>query len=410
VDPGPFLVAGAHRNVEDSDGDSNTHLADVAHSDGTYFHHAHLQLARSDSITLQPHGFSRSGYPDLVISGGEAIPPGPTQIWLDAIVNAAAAEGFSSGQYDGNQYTDLGATTNIQGQFSRSLGGIFLHVEAQTIVRTDDSNRIPLGMALGDLWRPELGIRGGGVQVSTQTVSLNWSVSATGLAKSGSFHWTVTAINSNSTFVLANLTRKSLPSGQTDEIQLQPILDPGNWTIRAEVKPWHPLDHLFNNTFNLTFSISEPSSNTTNETNGTDTNGTDTNGTDTNGTDTNGTDTNGTDTNGTDTNGTDTNGTDTNGTDTNGTDTNGTDTNGTDTNGTDTNGTDTNGTDTNGTDTDGQSGGNSNSNEEESSDGEGSQSSDGEDNSLLPGFGVSSVFIAFLIGGTMASVIGRKNR
>jgi len=129
-----FLMAGTHRYANGS----NPAPADVAHNTQNTFHTVHQKVSPYSTHSLQVHGFSISShpdYPDVVLSNGSA---NPTPI-LDSLSNAISSFGYTVGIYDGINWTQLGATTNKQGQWSRSQGYSFIHMETEYFIRASQS-------------------------------------------------------------------------------------------------------------------------------------------------------------------------------------------------------------------------------------------------------------------------------
>jgi len=122
-----FIMAGTHRYANGTE----PRPADVAHNSENMFHTVHQCVSPYSQHSLQIHGFSRSDYPDVVLSNGTATPP---QI-LSILAKNISDQGFTVGVYDGVNYSAYGATTNIQGQWSRSMGYSFMHMELERYIR-----------------------------------------------------------------------------------------------------------------------------------------------------------------------------------------------------------------------------------------------------------------------------------
>ncbi|MDI6792713.1 MAG: PKD domain-containing protein [bacterium] len=126
-----LLMAGAHRDANFGG------EADMAHNTDTIFETVHEAITTPMTNVIQIHGFSRSpghpGYPDIVLSAGDgSIPPA-----LAKLRNRLLTKGFTVGVYNGVSWPDLGATTNVQGIYTRSVGGTFIHVELESFIRTN---------------------------------------------------------------------------------------------------------------------------------------------------------------------------------------------------------------------------------------------------------------------------------
>lgn len=131
-----YIMAGTHRyaNTDSS--------SDVAHTDKSIFNIAHQTIATL--ISIQIHGFNKSnniyaGYPDIVISNGTLYP----QEILYRLANNFKTFNFSTGVFDKATYTQLsrlGATTNVQGIWSNKNSKIFIHIEFDFPLRTNEIN------------------------------------------------------------------------------------------------------------------------------------------------------------------------------------------------------------------------------------------------------------------------------
>jgi hypothetical protein len=129
-----FLMAGAHRYANGS----NPAPADVAHNTQNMFHVVHQKVSPLSTHSLQVHGFNSSshpGYPNVVLSNGSS---NLTAI-VDSLANNITNQGYSVGIYDGIHWTQLGATTNTQGQWSRANGYSFIHMELDYFIRIAQS-------------------------------------------------------------------------------------------------------------------------------------------------------------------------------------------------------------------------------------------------------------------------------
>ncbi len=149
-----FLMAGTHRYAN---GQSPA-PADVAHNTQNMFHVVHQKLSPCSAHALQVHGFSRSGhpgYPDVVLSNGSSVPPAV----IDSLAQAIGAQGFSTGIYDGINWSDLGATTNTQGQYSRNNGYSFIHMELEYFIRTSSVEWNKINTALAETFLTPLSLR-----------------------------------------------------------------------------------------------------------------------------------------------------------------------------------------------------------------------------------------------------------
>ncbi|MEK9149261.1 MAG: DUF11 domain-containing protein, partial [Candidatus Desantisbacteria bacterium] len=131
-------MAGTHRYA-------NGTYSDMAHIASSIFEAVHETVSTTTSHIIQPHGFSitnHPGYPDCVLSRG-AIPVSSVIYDLSANLNA---EGFTTGIYDGATYTDLAATTNIQGQYTNAIASSFIHMEETLDVRQNQYQKVVTAM------------------------------------------------------------------------------------------------------------------------------------------------------------------------------------------------------------------------------------------------------------------------
>ncbi|MCE1189481.1 MAG: T9SS type A sorting domain-containing protein [Ignavibacteria bacterium] len=128
-----YSLSGTHRycNTDSS--------SDVAHETQTVFYKSHQTIACP--LAVQPHGFdgtdaTYSGYPDVVISNGTKTPVTLHYTVRDAYV----AAGFTAGVFSTSTYSSLnklGATTNVEGQWSNANGKTFVHIEHDYPLRKD---------------------------------------------------------------------------------------------------------------------------------------------------------------------------------------------------------------------------------------------------------------------------------
>lgn len=133
---GFFLLAGAHRDANSGS------IADVAHTQTCVFQVVHKTLCTNTSTTIQIHGFAetaagRQSYPQIILSSGAAT----GSQTLTTMSNQLTQNGFTVGIFDGTKYTDLGATENVQGIYTRSIGATFIHMEIARLVRDSSELR-----------------------------------------------------------------------------------------------------------------------------------------------------------------------------------------------------------------------------------------------------------------------------
>lgn len=141
-----------HAASEPADGDAGARApgqrvrgfgpADVCHQRAHPFQTATAALAElGPAVFVQVHGFAGAGersgrerYPDLVVSAGERAASRPTSTAL-AREFAAQLEGVRVRRYP-EEFSALGATTNVQGRLLRGRAGIdFVHLEHSASLR-----------------------------------------------------------------------------------------------------------------------------------------------------------------------------------------------------------------------------------------------------------------------------------
>ncbi|MCX6136446.1 MAG: T9SS type A sorting domain-containing protein [Ignavibacteriales bacterium] len=132
-----FLLAGTHRYA------NSDNSSDMAHVTQSVFYTCHTTIATSRAVQI--HGFSKSGanagYPDVVISNGTMNPPAI----LFTLKANYEAKGFTAGVFSLSTYaqlSNLGATTNAQGQWSANNGKLFVHIEHDYPLRTTESKEV----------------------------------------------------------------------------------------------------------------------------------------------------------------------------------------------------------------------------------------------------------------------------
>lgn len=149
-----LLLAGAHRNA------NGFGTADVAHLEQSIFQEVHQSFA--DSATnlsvWQIHGFNIDGH-SAFPAGADAILSSGTGsvseliLGLDQGIDALDGDWTSytfnnldientlnvatNGDIAGSLFSGLAATTNVQGQYTNSIGGEFIHIELEQSFRID---------------------------------------------------------------------------------------------------------------------------------------------------------------------------------------------------------------------------------------------------------------------------------
>jgi hypothetical protein len=175
-----FMMAGTHRYANSSGVD----VADVAHDTLNMFYLVHKKISPLSTKAVQIHGFKQSNYvtplPDVIISNGTSL--GST----DALAMKLAIDsiGFDAGVYDNNIIPHLGATQNVEGDWSLLTLNSFVHVEIDSFIRFNSVNRaqiilgITAGLDIDDISLPVY-LRGklnvemlsNGFRISAQTAS-----------------------------------------------------------------------------------------------------------------------------------------------------------------------------------------------------------------------------------------------
>ncbi len=163
ADAAGFLMAGAHRNA------NGAGTADVAHLAESIFQEVH-EVWSGVGIgldSIQIHGFNLANHPvmpgdtDAVVSAGDGS-VSDAMLAVDAALENVGfvTYGFNTlnvndplnehinGNVPGTDFSGLGGTTNVQGQFTRAIGGEFVHIELAQSIRFDSGNRVLASDAL----------------------------------------------------------------------------------------------------------------------------------------------------------------------------------------------------------------------------------------------------------------------
>jgi len=157
-----FMMAGAHRNA------NGQGTADVAHLADSVFQEIHKTWVgnNGERTTWSIHGFDLDNHnfpagTDAVLSNGNGQVS--TEVLnLDSLLESAGFESYAyntldvndptnvqvNGIEDGATFSSLGGTTNVQGVYTRGLGGTFVHVEFEQSIRFDSNNRVLASNAL----------------------------------------------------------------------------------------------------------------------------------------------------------------------------------------------------------------------------------------------------------------------
>jgi autotransporter-associated beta strand protein len=169
-----FTMAGAHRNA------NGFGTADVARLvGGSTFQVAHevMNGPAAQTVGWQIHGFDLSGIPTfpadtaVVMTNGNGtvtaqqrdlnarydangwLAYGYNTLATNNALNVEINTGSDGTVYPGTTFDDLGAVGNHQGAYSRSLGGVFMHVEHEQLIRFSTANRTLAAGILADSMR-----------------------------------------------------------------------------------------------------------------------------------------------------------------------------------------------------------------------------------------------------------------
>jgi len=151
-----LLIAGAHRHVN---GDSTGDPCDLTN---TIFHAVHEQWSgpAATNLAWQVHGFNPANHPGFPVGTLAVLSTGKdgdnffstNLVHLDqrlewnGIKSYAYAKNLATNAplnllvnegVDGQTFTNLGARSNVQGDFCHAAGGDFLHIEMATFTRTN---------------------------------------------------------------------------------------------------------------------------------------------------------------------------------------------------------------------------------------------------------------------------------
>ncbi len=172
-----LMFNGAHR---DSGGAAKGNVSDVAHLSESIFHTVHQTWTTDASMQAwQIHGFDLSKHPMMPAGTDVVLSNGNGRVSQEIIRLAAAFEDTSfindaqsithayntldvndpanvtvNGNVDGRVMGSLGGTRNLQGVFTRQLGGTFVHIELERSIRLDGTpgedreNRERAGLAI----------------------------------------------------------------------------------------------------------------------------------------------------------------------------------------------------------------------------------------------------------------------
>ncbi len=130
-----LFIDTAHRYKAAEVDDEGNYPADVAHSRESLFQAATegLLRGRPDVTVVSLHGFSpRESGAAIVLSSGVAVRDQALQTRLKPRLQAVVP---GSVQRFPDETSELGGTTNVQGQAVRAAGGAFLHVEMSAPLR-----------------------------------------------------------------------------------------------------------------------------------------------------------------------------------------------------------------------------------------------------------------------------------
>jgi hypothetical protein len=121
------LVAGAHRKAGDG-------TADVAHNSDSLFNAVAMELAKLGLPQVQLHGFDDRSLPDtdVVVSSGAT----PHTLVHEQIADRLAGQGLAVCRVWEQSCGNLEGRRNVQGTATSGLGGVFVHVESASEVRS----------------------------------------------------------------------------------------------------------------------------------------------------------------------------------------------------------------------------------------------------------------------------------
>lgn len=133
-----LFIETAHRYKSAPPTADGVYPADVAHAEGSLFQAATMGVvdAMPNAKVVQLHGFvPRDAFGSIVLSSGDKV-EGQALVAhakerLDPVLGSGAVRRFPE------DASELGATTNVQGQAVRKAGGEFLHVEIESRLRRD---------------------------------------------------------------------------------------------------------------------------------------------------------------------------------------------------------------------------------------------------------------------------------
>ena len=133
-----LFVETAHRYKSAPPRADGSYPADVAHAEDSLYQAATQGVldAMPNAKVVQLHGFvPRDSFGSVVLSSGDKVEGQRLVLHakdrLDPVLGSAAVRRFPE------DASELGATTNVQGQAVRKAGGEFLHVEIEARLRRD---------------------------------------------------------------------------------------------------------------------------------------------------------------------------------------------------------------------------------------------------------------------------------
>jgi hypothetical protein len=139
-----LMVAGAHRGANAAD-DLGTEPANVTQDAGSVFHRVHQQVTEdSTDRAVQVLGGSVGGTRGVAVTSGEA-PPGELATDVAGLLEAAD---FDVCLYGDGTCTSLPSTTNVQGQWSRSVDAGWAALYPSFAIRNSLVNRAELAGVL----------------------------------------------------------------------------------------------------------------------------------------------------------------------------------------------------------------------------------------------------------------------
>ena len=259
-----FLMAGAHRHA------NGTGTADVAHLEESIFQSVHQVWNGPSGQTpaWQVQGFNLANHPtfptttEVVSSNGDGtLSDALTQ--LDAAFADVGSVGFNYNALDSNSpenlivndgvdgqtFASLAGQTNVQGQYSRGMGGKFYHIELGQGLRFDATGRGLAVDALNEVLANE-------PRLYVVQSTLNHQAGEITLKLSGDID-PATVQTGDLSINGVSATGVSLLDAQTLQFDL-PMLEVGSHTASLALGAIASTDQIGVNAFHLPFDVLNP--------------------------------------------------------------------------------------------------------------------------------------------------------